>query len=114
VLADRQLRTARARSAVLSTRLHSAKAELASTARERKRFKIELRNALRQAAAATQQAAGERTTALAVRRRASTVVSYVASLEAYVKATPSQDLDSGFLQSQLTYLAQAARRLQTP
>jgi hypothetical protein len=114
VLADRQLRTARARSAVLSTRLHQVKGELASTVRERKQLKVELRNAARQAAVATQQAASDRATVLTVRHRASTVVSYVASLEAYVKATPSQSLDSGFLQSQLTYLSDASQRLQAP
>jgi hypothetical protein len=114
VLSDRQLRHARARSADLSTKLHRAKGELASTARDRKHLKVELRNATHQAAVARQQAAGERTTALAVRHRASTVLSYVASLEAYVKATPSQDLDSGFLRSQLAYLSDASQRLQAP
>jgi len=40
------------------------------------------------------------------------VKSYVASLEAYVDATPGQSLDSAFLQSQLVYLASAVHRLQ--
>jgi hypothetical protein len=110
----RHLDEVRGRSAALSTKLHRAKAQLAATSKAKRRLDLELRNTVRQGAAARQEAANDRTTLLTVRRRASTVTSYVASLDAYVKATPSQDLDSGFLQSQLTYLSQAARRLQTP
>jgi hypothetical protein len=113
-IAARHLRDAQARSAALSTKLHRAKVELASTRRQEKHLKVKLRSAVRQASLASQQAASDRTSLLALRHRASRVTSYVASLEAYVEATPSQDLDGGYLRSQLVYLSAAARRLQTP
>jgi hypothetical protein len=108
------LRDARARSATLSTKLHRAKGDVAATRQQKQHLAVELRNARRQASVASQQAASDRTQLLTLQHRASTVRSYVASLKAYVEATPSQDLDSAFLQSQLMYLSAAVRRLQTP
>jgi chromosome segregation ATPase len=113
-VAARHLRDARARSATLSTQLHRANSDLASTKRQRQQLKIQLRDASQQAAVAGRQATSDRASVLTLRHRASTVTSYVASLEAYVKATPSQDLDAAFLGSQLVYLSAAAHRLQTP
>ena len=113
-LAARNLHDARARSAVLSTKLHRAKVQLASARRQEKHLKVELRNAVGQASVASQQAASDRTSLATIRHRASRVTSYVASLEAYIEATPSQELDSGYLRSQLVYLSSAARRLQAP
>jgi septal ring factor EnvC (AmiA/AmiB activator) len=112
--AARNLHDAQARSAALSTRLHRVKVDLASTRKQKQGLTVELRSVKRQAAAATQQAASDRASILTLRHRASTVASYVASLDAYVKATPSSDLDANFLGSQLAYLSAAAHRLQTP
>jgi chromosome segregation ATPase len=113
-LADRHLHDARARSAALSKQLHRAKGDLASLRRQEKRLKVQLRSAVQQAALASRQAASDRTSLATLRHRASTVRSYVASLEGYLEATPSQDLDSNFLRSQLVYLSAATRRLQMP
>ena len=113
-LAARNLHDTRARSAVLSTKLHRAKVQLASARRQEKHLEVELRNAVQQASVASQQAASDRTSLATIRHRASRVTSYVASLEAYIEATPSQDIDSGYLRSQLVYLSSAARRLQAP
>jgi hypothetical protein len=113
-LADRHVRDARERSAILSKHLHRAKGDLFETLRQRQHLKVELRNAVQQAAVSSQQAASDRSTLLTLRHRASKVASYVASLEAYIEATPSQDLDDAFLRSQLAYLSQAAYRLQAP
>jgi uncharacterized protein (DUF3084 family) len=113
-LAAHNLRDARARSTALSKKLHRAKVELASTRRQQKHLKVELRHAVRQAGLATQQAASAQTGLATLQHGASRVKSYVASLEGYVEATPSQELDSGYLRSQLTYLSEAADRLQTP
>jgi hypothetical protein len=113
-LADRHVRNARERSAVLSKQLHRVKGDLFETLRQRQHLKVELRNAVQQAAVSSQQAASDRSTLLTLRHRASKVASYVASLKAYIEATPSQDLDDAFLRSQLAYLSEAAHRLQTP
>jgi hypothetical protein len=113
-VADRRLSDSNARSASLSRQLHRAKGDLHTTLRQEQHLKVELRRAVHQAALAGRQSASDRTTLLTLRHRASTVTSYVASLDAYVKATPSQDLDSAFLSSQLVYLSAAAHRLQTP
>ena len=112
-LTARQLHAARAQSETLATRLHRVKTQLAATRRDEKHLKVQLRSAVEQAAAANGQAAADRASILALRHRAKTVSSYVASLDAYVKSTPSQDLDGYFLRSQLVYLSAAARRLQT-
>jgi hypothetical protein len=114
LLANRHLRDARADSAALGTRLRHTKRDLASTLQDKRQLKVELRRALDEAAVASRQAASDRSTAQTLRHRASTLMSYVASLDAYVKATPSEDLDGGYLRSQLTYLSQAADRLRTP
>jgi hypothetical protein len=111
-LAARRLHDAQARSAVLSRRLHRTRTSLSAALAREKRLKVELRGAERQAAASGQQAAGEQRELLTLRHRASTVTSDVAALEAYVRATPTRALDSGFLQSQLSYIYAAARRLQ--
>jgi septal ring factor EnvC (AmiA/AmiB activator) len=110
----RHLHDARARSATLSTKLHKTKVDLAATVRQKKHLAVELRDATGQVAASSQQAASARTQLLTIQHRASSVTSYVASLDAYVKNTPSQDLDSAFLQSQLVYLSAAVHRLQAP
>jgi C4-dicarboxylate-specific signal transduction histidine kinase len=112
--AARKLDHAQTRSAALSTQLDRVKGDLAAALRDKKHLKVELRNAVQQAAAAGQQAANDRTKLATIQHRASTVTSYVASLDAYVKATPSQSLDSSFLGSQLAYLSAAAHRLQAP
>jgi hypothetical protein len=113
-LADRHVRTARERSAVVSKQLHRVKGDLFETLRQKQHLKVELRNAVQQAAVSSQQAASDQSSLLTLRHRASKVASYVASLEAYIAATPSQDLDDAFLRSQLAYLSQAVHRLQTP
>lgn len=113
-VAARHLRVARAHSATLSAQLHRANGDLASTKRQQRQLKIELRDAAHQAAVASRQAASDRASLLTLRHRASTVTSYVASLDAYINATSSQGLDSNFLRSQLAYLSAAAHRLQTP
>jgi hypothetical protein len=113
-LAGRRLDDANARSATLSKQLHRAKGDLHSALRQKQRLKVELRRAVHQAALSSQEAAIDRRTLLTLRHRASTVTSDVAALEAYVTATPNQNLDSGFLQTQLVYLSAAAHRLQTP
>ena len=113
-VAAHDLRDARARSATLSSKLHRAKGDLAATVRQKQHLAVELRNAVRQAAVSSQQATSDRTQLVTLQHRASTVRSYTASLKAYVEATPSQGLDSAFLQSQLVYLSAAVRRLQTP
>jgi septal ring factor EnvC (AmiA/AmiB activator) len=113
-VATRHLRNARARSTTLSTKLHRTTRDLAATRRQKRRLESELRNAVGQAAAASQQAAGERSQLATLQHRASTLKSYVASLKAYVENTPSQDLDSAFLQSQLVYLSTAVHRIQAP
>lgn len=112
--AARKLDHAQARSAALGSQLDRVRANLAAVLQDKKHLKVELRNAVQQAAAAGQQAAGDRTRLATIQHRASTVSSYVASLDAYVKATPSQSLDSSFLGSQLGYLSAATHRLQTP
>ena len=113
-LADRQLRDANARSAALTKKLRGAKADLAVARRQERQLKGDLRSARRQATVASQAAAGDRAALVTLQHRASKVTSYVASLKAYVEATPAQDLDGTFLQSQLTYLSSAAQRLQAP
>jgi hypothetical protein len=96
----------------LSRRLHRTRASLSAALAREKRLKVELGGAQRQAAASGQEAASEHTRLLTLRHRASTVTSDVAALEAYVRATPTRALDSGFLHSQLAYIYAAARRLQ--
>jgi chromosome segregation ATPase len=110
----RQLRDARARSATLSGKLHHTKSDLDAAQRQKKHLAAELRDALRQASVASQQAASDRAQVATLQHRASTIKSYVASLKAYVENTPSQDIDSAFLQSQLVYLSAAVHRLQAP
>jgi hypothetical protein len=113
-LTARNLRDTRARSAALSTKLHRVKGDLASTRVREKQLKVKLRKAVRQAGLATQQAASAQAGLATLQHGASRVKSYVASLEGYVEATPSQDLDGGYLRSQLTFLSEAADRLQAP
>jgi hypothetical protein len=110
----RKLHAVRTRSATLSTKLRHTRKELAATKREKARVEAQLRSALNQAAAAGQQATSNRTQFLSLASRASKVRYYVTSLRAYVENTPGQDLDSAFLQSQLDYLSNAVRRLQSP
>jgi len=112
--AARKLDHAQARSAALRTQMDRVRGDLAAALRDKKHLEVELRNAVQQAAAAGQQAANDRTKLATIQHRASTVTSYVASLDAYAKATPSQSLDSSFLGSQLAYLSAAAHRLQAP
>jgi len=113
-LADHRLREAQARSATLTRQLQRGKASLSAAQGQRRELKVELRNAVRQAARAGREAASDHRSLLTIQHRASTVTSYVAALEAYVTATPSQALDGGFLRSQLAYLSVAAHRLQKP
>jgi uncharacterized membrane protein YccC len=110
----RHLREARARTATLSSKLHRTKGDLAARVRQKRQLEGELRNAVAQAASASQQAASDRSQLATLQHRASTLKSYVASLKAYIDNTPSQDLDSAFLQSQLVYISTAVRRLQAP
>ena len=113
-LADSRLRDALARSATLSLQLQHTKASLLSARGDRRQLKLELGTATRQAAVSRQDAAVDRTRLATLRQRAAAVTSDVAALEGYVATTPSQALDSGFLRSQLEYVAAAARRLQQP
>jgi hypothetical protein len=111
-LADHRLHEAQTRSATLSRRLHRAKAGLAVARRKERQLRVVSRNAARQASRSGWQAARDEKELLALRHQASKVTSDAAALEAYVRATPSQALDGGFLLTQLQYLSAAARRLQ--
>jgi hypothetical protein len=106
VRVDRQLQDAQTRSVTLARQLHSVRIRLSTTL-------VKLRRAEHEAAGAGAVAARNQESLAALRHEASKVVSDAAALEAYVAATPSQALDSGFLHTQLAYLAAAARRLQT-
>ena len=111
--ADRHLNDVTERASTLNRKLHRTKRDLAATLVQKRKLKVQLRSAIRQAAASSQAAAADRSTALTVQQRASKVASYVASLKAYVEATPTQDLDAAFLASQLAYLSAATQRLKT-
>jgi len=113
-LADSRLRDALARSATFSLQLQQTKASLLSARGEKRQLKLELGSATRQAAVSRQEAAVDRTRLATLRQRAVAVTSDVSALEGYVATTPSQALDSGFLRSQLEYVAAAARRLEQP
>jgi uncharacterized protein HemX len=113
-LTVRELHSARARSVRLGTKLKHTKADLAATKRQLRRIQTELRNAEGQAAAAGREATSKGAALASLADRASKVRYYVTSLEAYIQNTPSADLDTAFLQSQLAYLAAAVRRLQPP
>ncbi len=106
------LREANGRSATLTSQLRRMKADLAAAVTQRKQTRAELRNALRRATLSAQAASNDRARLSGMLHDASTVKSYVAALDAYLRATPSQSLDSAFLRSQLSYLSAAAERLQ--
>lgn len=104
----------RTRSATLSRRLHSVEAKLVAVSRQRHQLELALSNSLAKSNRSAQLASSEQRTLIAFRHRAAAVNSDLVSLEAYVRSTPAQALDSGFLQSQLAYLAKAALGLQRP
>jgi hypothetical protein len=113
-LAAHRLRDAQARSATLSRQLHGTKTNLLAAVRREQQLKLALGNAEHQAARSGRQAANDHSALLRLRHQASTVTSVVAALDAYVRATPTQTLDGGFLRSQVTYLTTAAHRLREP
>ena len=113
-VADSRLRDADARSARMSKQLHGAEADLSAALKQNRHLKLELRSAVRQASVARRAAMSDRSRLATIKHQALTVSSDAVALEAYVTTTPSQALDSGFLRAQLTYLSEAARKLQTP
>ena len=113
-LADHRLRETLARSATLNLQLQRTKASLLAARSEERQLRLELRNTAHGATVSRREAATDRKRLDTLRQRAVTVTSDVAALEGYVATTPSQALDSGFLRSQLAYVAAAARRLQQP
>jgi hypothetical protein len=104
---------AQAHSATLSKQLRRTRSRLAVAVKRERQLKAAVRNAESRAAGAGSQAARDEATLAALRHDAAKVTSDVAALQAYVSATPNQSLDGGFLRSQLSYLAAAARRLRS-
>jgi hypothetical protein len=112
-LADHRLHKSQVRSATLSKKLHRVRGSLSAALVQERQLKAKLRSAERRAAGAGSEAARDQQALAALRHDASKVVSDVAALEAYLRTTPSQSLDGGFLLSQLEYLSAAAHRLQS-
>ena len=111
-VAVHRLHDVKTRSAALRERLDRIKSDLSAALVQERRLSVKLKNAERQAARSSSEAARDQASLATLRQRAAKVGSDVAALEAYVRGTPNAALDSGFLLTQLQYLAAVAQRLQ--